>query len=261
MPSSYQLIHTAGSAAAAPRYQGDLPEYLGYLGWPMLVVLALAACSCWRRLPVRAAAVACVVLGVFSLGGTLMFGGHEHPAIKLPWYWLQSLPLLEPALPDRFSLVADGTAAALLAFAVDAAIPAFAASRRRAPGPGLAARGRLAPAAGAGRGGPGRAAHRAGAARRQRGQPGTVRLVRGVRRAAAAPVGQRAHGADPAVHLHRAAALAGRHGPARLPGRRVLHRPGLERPQLHRRERHAARGPVPEPALGVFPVAELAHER
>jgi hypothetical protein len=132
VPSSHQLIHTASSAAAALRYQGALPEYLGYLGWPLIVVLVLAAGLGWRRLPVRAAAVACVVLGVFSLGGTLMFGGHEYHAIKLPWYWLQSLPLLSAALPDRFSLVADGTAAALLAFAIDAAVPAltvFAAKR------------------------------------------------------------------------------------------------------------------------------------
>ena len=136
VPSSYQLFHTAGSAAAAARYQGLLPEYLGYIGWPLLVVLVLAAVACWRRLPARAAAVACVVLGVFSLGGTLLFGGHHHPAIKLPWYWLQGLPLLESALPDRFSLVADGAAAALLAFAVDAAVPAFAAFAAQCP-PGL----------------------------------------------------------------------------------------------------------------------------
>jgi hypothetical protein len=134
VPSSYQLFHTAGSAAAAARYQGLLPEYLGYIGWPLLVVLVLAAVACWRRLPARAAAVACLVLGVFSLGGTLLFGGHHHPAIKLPWYWLQGLPLLESALPDRFSLLADGAAAALLAFAVDAAVPAFAAfAGRRVP--------------------------------------------------------------------------------------------------------------------------------
>ena len=127
VPSSLQLFHTGSSAAAALRFQGLLPEYLGYLGWPLIVVLVLAAIAGWRRLPVRTAAVACAVLGVFSLGGTLMFGGHSHPAIKLPWYWLQSLPLLNAALPDRFSLVADGAAAALLAFAVDAAVPAFAA--------------------------------------------------------------------------------------------------------------------------------------
>ena len=134
VPSSYLLFHTEGSAAEALRYQGHLPEYLGYLGWPLLIAAAAAVVGFWRRLPVRAAGVACLVLGVFSLGGTLLFGGHEHVAIKLPWYWLQGLPVLSAALPDRFSIEADGAAAALLAFAADAAVPAFAAfAARRLP--------------------------------------------------------------------------------------------------------------------------------
>jgi hypothetical protein len=133
VPSSFMLLHTGGSAAEALKYQGSLPEYLGYLGWPLLVVLAAAAIVCWRRLPVRATAVTCAVLAVFSLGGTLMLGGHEHAAIKLPWYWLQGLPVLDAALPDRFAILADGAAAALLAFAADAATQALArlAARRR----------------------------------------------------------------------------------------------------------------------------------
>ncbi|MGD0063094.1 MAG: hypothetical protein ABSB76_06615 [Streptosporangiaceae bacterium] len=138
VPSSYLLFHTAGSAAAALSYQGHLPEYLGYLGWPLLAVLTLAMIGCWRRLPVRAAAVTCGVLGLFSLGGTLLFAGHEHPAIKLPWYWLQGLPLLTAALPDRFSLLADGAAAAVLALAADAAIAALAALATRRGWPRLA---------------------------------------------------------------------------------------------------------------------------
>jgi hypothetical protein len=134
VPSSYLLFHTAGSAAEAARFQGLLPEYLGYLGWPLLAVLAAAAIRFWRLLPVRAAAVTWAVLSVFSLGGTLLASGHEHAWIKLAWYWLQSLPVLSAALPDRFSLLADGAAAALLAFAADAAVPAFAAwAARRLP--------------------------------------------------------------------------------------------------------------------------------
>jgi hypothetical protein len=134
VPSSYLLFHTAGSAAEAARYQGQLPEYVGYLGWPLIAVLAAGAIRFWRRLPVRACAVACVVLEVFSLGGTLLASGHEHAWIKLPWYWLQSLPVLSAALPDRFSIVADGAAAALLACCADAAVPALAAfAARRLP--------------------------------------------------------------------------------------------------------------------------------
>jgi len=134
VPSSFMLFHTAGSAAEALRYQGQLPEYLGYLGWPLIVVLTAGTIRFWRRLPVRACAVACAVLSLFSLGGTLLVSGHEHAWIKLPWYWLQGLPVLSAALPDRFSIVADGAAAALLACCADAAGPAMAAfAARRLP--------------------------------------------------------------------------------------------------------------------------------
>jgi hypothetical protein len=133
VPSSFMLFHTAGSAAEALRYQGQPPEYLGYLGWPLIAVLAAGTIRFWRRLPVRACAVTLLILEVFSLGGTLLAGGHEHAWLKLPWYWLQSLPVLSAALPDRFSIVADGVAAALLACCADAAVPVLAsfASRRR----------------------------------------------------------------------------------------------------------------------------------
>jgi len=144
VPSSYLLFHTAGSAAEALRYQGQLPEYLGYLGWPLIAVLAAGTIRFWRRLPVRACAVACAVLEVFSLGGTLLASGHEHQWIKLPFYWLQSLPVLSAALPDRFSIVADGAAAALLACCADAAVPALAAFALSIPGRWLPGLSRLA---------------------------------------------------------------------------------------------------------------------
>jgi hypothetical protein len=136
-PSSLMLFHTSGSAAFAASFQGALPEYLAYLGIPLIIVL-LAATVCFWRLPVvRALAVAWVLTAVLSLGGTLLAAGHEYSGIKLPWYWVQGLPLLASLVPDRFSIVADGAAAALLAFAVDAAVPlvrdrmpALAAGRR-----------------------------------------------------------------------------------------------------------------------------------
>jgi hypothetical protein len=120
-PPGSLLVHTAGSAAFAARFQGGLPEYLGYLGWPMLAVLAVLAALFWRLLPVRATAVAFAALSVLSLGGTLLAGGHEHAGIELPWHWLQALPVAAAVIPDRFSIIADGAAAALLAFGLDAA--------------------------------------------------------------------------------------------------------------------------------------------
>ena len=112
VPSSLMLFHTAGSAAAAARFQGHLPEYLGYLGWPLLVVLVAAAIRYWRDPRVRATAATWAVLELFSLGGT---------RAALPWHWLQGLPALSQVLPDRFAIVADGAAAAALAFSLDLA--------------------------------------------------------------------------------------------------------------------------------------------
>ena len=119
IPSKLMLLHTAGSAASAAHYQAGEPEYLAYLGGPLLLALAVIAVTCWRHLAVRVAAVTFAVLEIFSLGGTLMVGGSSHPGIPLPWHWLGSLPLLDAVLPDRFSILADGFAAALLAFGID----------------------------------------------------------------------------------------------------------------------------------------------
>jgi hypothetical protein len=121
-PSSLELLHTPGSAAFANAFQGGAPEYLAYLGWPMLAVLLAVAVLFWPLLTVRVTAVTFAVLSVFSLGGTLLAGGDEHEAFKLPWYLLQTLPVTGSVIPDRFSLLADGAAAATLAFGLDAAL-------------------------------------------------------------------------------------------------------------------------------------------
>ncbi|HEY1700033.1 MAG TPA: hypothetical protein VGG75_10020 [Trebonia sp.] len=139
------LLHTPGSAAFAKAFPGELPEYLAYLGWPMLIVLAVIAVLWWRRLPVRVTAVTFAVLSVASLGGTLMADGHQHSWFELPWFWVQSLPIVGSVIPDRFSILADGAAAALFAFGLDATRSRWTV--RRAPdetvsaGAGTAGRG------------------------------------------------------------------------------------------------------------------------
>src|SRR6202034_958402 len=52
---------------------------------------------------------------------SLLAGGLEHEGIKLPWYWLQTFPVTAAVIPDRFSIIADGAAAAMIAFGFDAA--------------------------------------------------------------------------------------------------------------------------------------------
>jgi hypothetical protein len=121
-PSGALLFHTSASAAAAAGYPEPLPEYLAYLGWPLLIALAVAAVCFWRDPRVRLTAVTFALLELFSLGVVSeTAGGWHYPVSLLPWHWLQHLPLLADLLPDRLSIVADGAAGALLAFALDRA--------------------------------------------------------------------------------------------------------------------------------------------
>lgn len=121
-PSGALLLHTSGTAAAAARYPQPQAEYLAYLGWPLIIVLTAAAIFFWRQLAVRITAVTVAVLELFSLGGQpVVFHGIHYPAALLPWYWLQNLPGLSSALPDRLAILADGAAGAALAFSLDLA--------------------------------------------------------------------------------------------------------------------------------------------
>ena len=121
-PPGTLLLHAPASAAAAASGPGFLPEYLAYLGWPLLAVLIFAAIRYWRHPEVRVAAVTWAVLELFSLGSdSRTFLGFRCPGGLLPWHWLQGLPLLGNILPDRFAVVADGAAAAVLAFSLDLA--------------------------------------------------------------------------------------------------------------------------------------------
>jgi hypothetical protein len=120
-PSGYLLFHTQASAAAAALYRGQPPEYLAYLGWPLIIALVLAAAVFWRRTVVRALGGTAAILVVLSLGGYPLVAGASHTSLLLPWHWLEDLPLAGSVLPDRLSILIDGLAAVLLAVVVDLA--------------------------------------------------------------------------------------------------------------------------------------------
>jgi hypothetical protein len=124
-PSADLLFHTRASAATAVATMQLPAEYLDYLGWPLIVVLVIAAVVFWRDLRVRTAAVLWAVLELCALGGgSLPIGDVRWPGRLLPWHWVEGLPGLAQVLPWRFALLADGAAAALLVFALDRALAA-----------------------------------------------------------------------------------------------------------------------------------------
>jgi hypothetical protein len=117
-PPPTLLLHSWGTEGRS--YYYGLSEYLGYLGWPILIVLLACAVWFWRDLRVRTAAVTCAVVELCALGGAnLVANGVQYPGWLLPWHWLQGLPGLAQIMPDRFSILADGAAAAVLAFSLD----------------------------------------------------------------------------------------------------------------------------------------------
>jgi hypothetical protein len=121
-PSGALLLHTPATAAAAAAYARGLAEYLGYLGWPLLVVLVAALIGYWRDPRVRTAGLLWLALEVLSLGGgTLHHGSFSFPRYLLPFHWLQGAPVLSQMLPDRLSILADGAAGATFAFSFDRA--------------------------------------------------------------------------------------------------------------------------------------------
>ncbi|HUC26396.1 MAG TPA: hypothetical protein VMA73_27145 [Streptosporangiaceae bacterium] len=138
-PQSSLLFHTAASAAEAASYHGGAPEYLAYLGWPLIAALAVAAVAAWHRLAGRAATVTFIVLCVFSLGPHPLIAVREYRTVHLPWHWIQAIPILGLVLPDPLSILADGAAATLLAVGIDDIRARMAARRPSWPRLGPAA--------------------------------------------------------------------------------------------------------------------------
>jgi hypothetical protein len=138
VPSDSLLFHTHASAAEAATILQLPAEYMDYLGWPLILVLVIAAVVFWRDIRVRTAAVLWAVLELCVLGGgSLPIGGHVRwPGRLLPWHYLQGLPGLAQVLPWRFAILADGAAAALLVFALDRALAAVPRTEGLAPRPG-----------------------------------------------------------------------------------------------------------------------------
>jgi hypothetical protein len=129
-PSRDLLFHTPASEAVIAHYNHGLSEILAYLGWPLIVVLVVAAIRFWRDVRVRATAVTCAVLELCNLGGgVLPIGGFRLPGAFLPYHWLQGLPIVAQVVPDRFCILGAGAAGAVLAFSLDLARSAAGAGR------------------------------------------------------------------------------------------------------------------------------------
>ena len=121
-PSSLVLLHTHATGNIANYYPQPLPEYLAYLGVPLIIVLLAAIVYFWKYLPIRVAGLTVILLEWLGMGATpIRSGVFTLPGWLLPWGAVQHLPLLDALVADRLCILADAGAAAVLAFSIDLA--------------------------------------------------------------------------------------------------------------------------------------------
>ena len=132
-PSQMMLLHTHHSAATALAIGPLREEYLGYLGWPLLVCIALAAVLLWRNLPARVAAITAAATMTFSLGEHLKFHGHQ-THVPMPWLLVRHLPLAADVAVSRFALFTPLAVGAVLAIAYPTAEASSGSHFRRGRG-------------------------------------------------------------------------------------------------------------------------------
>jgi hypothetical protein len=121
-PSDGVLLHTSGTEYIANNYPQPLPEYLAYLGIPMIILLLAAIVYFWRHLIIRVAGVTCLLLEWLSLGARpIRPGVITLPSFLLPWHIVDHLPVVGGMVPDRLCILADACVAVVLAFSLDLA--------------------------------------------------------------------------------------------------------------------------------------------
>ena len=120
-PDQGVLLHTHGMSVIANNYPQPPPEYLAYLGVPLIIVLLFAIVYFWQHLPIRVAGLTCVLLEWLGMGAGQLQPHFTLPGFLLPWSLVQHLPVIDGMVPDRLCILADAGAAAVLAFAFDLA--------------------------------------------------------------------------------------------------------------------------------------------
>jgi hypothetical protein len=132
--SVQQLAPRSLSSEVSVHFTTHGSERTAYLGIPLLVAALVGAIRLWARPLVKLTVALAVAVCVLSLGPHLHVRGHV-TGVPLPWYALQSIPLVRDILPNRLMLYADLLIGLLLALFLDSV--AAAGGRRTRVGGAL----------------------------------------------------------------------------------------------------------------------------
>ena len=113
VPTKITWLGGTQAASITGRFTGNLEEQGGYLGLPLLALIALYAVARWRSVAGR------VLLAVFAAGCLLALGPRLQvqglSSFRLPWTLAVHLPILAIALPSRLMLYVALAAAVMAA--------------------------------------------------------------------------------------------------------------------------------------------------
>ena len=102
VPTPITYVGGSWAASISKTFTGNDMENGAYLGLPLLVIIAAFAVVFWRRRWAQVLLGMCFMLVLCSFGPYLHFMGRS--LLPMPWWLGEKLPLLNQALPARFSL-------------------------------------------------------------------------------------------------------------------------------------------------------------
>ncbi len=115
---TYPGQSVAGDATAAVHLASNYGEENAFFGFALMIVVVAGVIWLWRLLAVRVLGLTGAVFVLLSLGNEVVIKRH-HTGIPGPFLLLDKVPVLNMALPTRFSLVVVPVVAGLLAVIAD----------------------------------------------------------------------------------------------------------------------------------------------
>jgi len=113
IPTRITLIGGSAFQSVSDRFTGGDAGRTAYLGLPLIFVIALFSVSQWRRTAAKVLTILLAIILIASFGNRLHLAGITR--IRLPWALFAHLPVVENALPVRFTMFAFLVAGAMVA--------------------------------------------------------------------------------------------------------------------------------------------------
>lgn len=102
VPTQTNLTLGHAFAPISEKFSGNISEQDVYLGLPAILLLAFAGRNFYRMPLNRALLISLCTAVICSFGPQLTISGTQ--TVRLPWWWIEKLPLIKEALPSRFGL-------------------------------------------------------------------------------------------------------------------------------------------------------------